>query len=191
MIELSTSRFRYEHLLASSKNLEAIQNFIVSKKSGKGLELYLKENAVQEEKNKSNRTYLVKDKVSDEIAGYFSLRTGLFTLDTSTPDEASMYSVSAIELSNFAVNSAYKDKHPELNRIGHIMFTEFIIPIVKHVGEIVGVQALYIYALPEEELIKYYKTLGFSRLDPEMEDFVHKHVKPRYDAGCYFMYQII
>ena len=80
MIELSTSRFRYEHLLASSKNLEAIQNFKVSKKSGK---------------------------------------------------------------------------------------------------------------LPEEELIKYYKTLGFSRLDPEMEDFVHKHVKPRYDAGCYFMYQII
>ena len=66
-----------------------------------------------------------------------------------------------------------------------------ICKIVVLFGEIVGVQALYIYALPQEELIKYYKTLGFSRLDPEMEDFVHKHVKPRYDAGCYFMYQII
>ena len=42
---------------------------------------------------------------------------GLYTWHT--PEEASMHSVSAIELSNFAVNSAYKDKHPELNRIGH------------------------------------------------------------------------
>lgn len=180
-----------EHLLASSKNMDAIQNFCVAKASGKGLERYLKENAVIEEKNKSNRTYLVKDKVTDEIAGYFSLRTGLFTLDTSTAEESSMYSVSAIELSNFAVNSAYKDSHPDANRIGYIIFTNFVIPIVRSVGEVVGVQALYIYALPEESLIDYYKTLGFSRLSPDEEDFVHKHVKPKYDTGCYFMYQII
>lgn len=191
MIELSTPRFRYEHLFASIKNLEQINNFKVSKNSGKGLEIYLKENSVTEEKNKSNRTYLVKDKVSDEIVGYFSLRSGLFTLDTSTQDEASMYSVPAIELSNFAVNFAYKNKHPDVNRIGYIIFTEFILPIVKSISEIIGVQALYIYALPEENLIKYYKSLGFSRLDPKEESFVHKHVKPRYDKGCYFMYQII
>ena len=163
----------------------------MDRKSGKGLELYLKENAANEESIKSNRTYLVKDKISDEIAGYFSLRTGLFTLDISTPEEDAMYSVPAVELSNFAVNSAYKDKHPELNRIGYIIFTNFILPIVKSVGEIVGVQALYIYALPEDSLIQYYSSLGFLRLTPEEEDFVHKHVKPRYDSGCFFMYQII
>lgn len=191
MIELSTCRFRYEHIFASSKNLELIKNFKVAKSSGKGLEFYLKENAAIEEKTKANRTYLVKDKLNDEIAGYFSLRTGLFTLDTSTSEEASMYSVSAIELSNFAVNSAYKDKHPEINRIGYIIFTEFILPIVKAISEIVGVQALYIYALPETNLISYYQSLGFSRLTAEEEDFVHKHVKPYYDKGCYFMYQIV
>ena len=41
-------------------------------------------------------------------------------LQLSSNSWGSFYvSFSAIELSNFAVNSAYKDKHPELNRIGH------------------------------------------------------------------------
>lgn len=190
-MSIQKEQFRYEHLFASAKNLEDIKSFRVDKYSGKGLERYLKQNAVEEEINKSNRTYLVKDKVTDEIAGYFSLRTGLFTLDISTPDEDAMYSVSAAELSNFAVNSAYKDMHPEANRIGHIVFTNFILPVVKSVGETVGVQALYIYALPEDNLIAYYEALGFSRLSPEEEEFVHKHVKPHYDKGCYFMYQIL
>ena len=52
-------------------------------------------------------------------------------------------------------------------------------------------QDLNIYALPENNLINYYQSLGFSRLSPEEEDFVHQHVKPSYDEGCYFMYQII
>jgi len=190
-MSIQKEQFRCEHLFASAKNLEDIKSFRVDKYSGKGLERYLKQNAVEEEINKSNRTYLVKDKVTDEIAGYFSLRTGLFTLDISTPDEDAMYSVSAVELSNFAVNSAYKDMHPEANRIGHIIFTNFILPVVKSVGETVGVQALYIYALPEDNLIAYYEALGFSRLSPEEEEFVHKHVKPHYDKGCYFMYQIL
>lgn len=112
-------------------------------------------------------------------------------MDTSTPDESSMYSVASVELSNFAVNSAYKDKHPEMNRIGFIIFTNFILPIVKSVSEDVGVQAFYIYALPEDNLIKYYESLGFSRLSSVEEDFVHKHVKPSYDEGCIFMYQLI
>ena len=26
--------------------------------------------------------------------------------------------------------------------------------------------------------------MGFHRLDPEDEQFVHQHVKPKYDEGC-------
>ncbi|MBO4630176.1 MAG: hypothetical protein J5687_09535 [Treponema sp.] len=55
----------------------------------------------------------------------------------------------------------------------------------------VGVNSLYIYALPEEKLIEYYKTVGFSRLPKEQEKFVQYHVKPEYDADCIFMYQIL
>lgn len=33
--------------------------------------------------------------------------------------------------------------------------------------------------LPNERLIKYYKTLGFTRLSPEDEKYVHAHIKPK------------
>lgn len=54
-----------------------------------------------------------------------------------------------------------------------------------------GVAALYIYALPEPRLIEHYQKLGFRRLAPEKEKFVHRHVKPKYDDGCIFMYQML
>ena len=34
-------------------------------------------------------------------------------------------------------------------------------------------------------------TFGFSRLPPEMEAYIHNHIKPAYDEGCIFMYQIL
>lgn len=53
MLNLQTQKFRYEHLFDSSKNLEMIKKFKVSKRSDKGLEIYLKENATKEEALKS------------------------------------------------------------------------------------------------------------------------------------------
>jgi hypothetical protein len=191
LIPIRHEIFRYEHLLTSGKNLEDIKHFYVSKETGKGLEDYLKENAEYEERRKLNRTYLVKAKDTDEIVGYFSLRAGLFTIDDGTTNAINFYSVPAIELSNFAVNSAYRAIHPEILGIGTSIFKNFILPIARYTAEIIGVQALYIYALPEDELIDHYATFGFSRLDPELEDFVHKHVKPAYDESCIFMYQIL
>jgi hypothetical protein len=55
----------------------------------------------------------------------------------------------------------------------------------------IGVNALYIYALPEEKLIDHYQTMGFERLLERQEKFVQRHVKPEYDEGCIFMYQTI
>ena len=77
---ISNEKFRYEHLLSNPKNLEDIQSFVVEKKSGKGLERYIKMLAEPEEYERSNRTYLVRDKETNEIAAYFSLHTGSFTL---------------------------------------------------------------------------------------------------------------
>ncbi len=56
---------------------------------------------------------------------------------------------------------------------------------------ITGVQALYIYALPEDRLLGHYGSFGFSRLAKEDEQFVYARVKPAYDDGCIFMYQIL
>ncbi len=83
-------------------------------------------------------------------------------------------------------------KH-DLFRYEHLLTSMKNLDEIKafNVAELIGVQALYIYALPEDELIEHYSTFGFSRLEPELEEFVHKHVKPAYDESCIFMYQIL
>lgn len=182
---IESKTYKYEHLLDSKLNIELIKDFTVDANAGRGLEGFLKYIAVQEEENDLNRTYLVKSKRDNEIAGYFSLRNGLFTLEI---ENGKFHAVPAIELSNFAVNSAYRKDHPESQKIGRSIFNDFILPLVNYLKDFTGVRALYIYALPEEKLIDHYKSMGFSRLTQEEEDFVHKHVKPKYDDDCIFMF---
>ena len=187
-LTLETELFYYEHLLDSSYNLQLIQDFCVTNTSGYGLERYIKELAESDEKDGSARTYLVKDRFTHEIVAYFSLKTGLFTIDAGNDY---FYSISGIELANFAVNSSYRKNHPDAKNLGSTVFAEFVLPFVNFIRSLVGIQAIYIYALPEDKLIKHYKTMGFHRLDPEDEQFVHQHVKPKYDEGCVFMYQLL
>lgn len=96
-----------------------------------------------------------------------------------------------MELSNFAVNSFYRKRHPEVRRLGEQVFRRFIIPTVRYGAELFGIQALHIYALPQDELLEHYSTFGFCRLPPEMEAYIHSHIKPDYDDKCIFMYQLL
>ncbi len=179
--------FTVEHLLASPENESLIQSFSVGN-DAMGLEIFLKEVAEQEEKGKQTRTYLIKDKFTKELVCYFSMRTGLVTLQV---EDDAFDSLSAIELSNFAMNQTYKTNHPKAKRLGFYFFKRFILPLAQFVSEYIGVSTLYIYALPEDKLISHYKKMGFSRLPPDQECFVQNHVKPKYDEGCIFMYQVL
>lgn len=133
----------------------------------------------------------MQDKFTDELAGYFALRNGDFTLKHFIDGETFTFAVPCVELSNFAVNSAYRDKHPEVKRLGTTIFKQFVVPTVKLAGEISAVQAIYIYSLPEEDLMNHYSDFGFSRLTEEEEKFIHENAKPSYDESCIFMYQIV
>lgn len=177
--------FVVEHLFTSPENHDLIQSFSVGK-SAMGLEIFLKEVAEREEYEKQTRTYLIKDRITGELVCYFSMRTGLVTLQVDGDD---FDSLSAVELSNFAMNQVYKANHPNAKRLGSYFFKRFILPLAQFVSEYIGVSTLYIYALPEDKLMNHYKKLGFSRLPEEQEKFVQNHVKPKYDEGCIFMYQ--
>ena len=176
-----TSAYSVEHLFDSPENETLVSHFIAPNNAA-GLEAYLKNASANDERTNYARTYLVKDKQTKELACYFSLRTGLITLPVA--GEA-FDSIPAIELSNFAVNDAYRKNHPEARSIGRYSFEMFVLPIVRYVG----VYALYIYALPSDRLIDHYALMGFSRLPPEQEQFVQVHVKLKYDEGCIFMFQ--
>ena len=182
-----TPAFSVEHLFDTPNNQTLINDFKVSN-DALGLEIYLKNQSVDDENNKMSRTYLVKDKITEELVGYFSLKTGLITLQLFND---SFESIPAIELANFAVNNAYRQNHPGIKRIGYYIFRSFIRPLAESISKFIGVTALYIYALPQNKLIAHYKTMGFSRLPEDQESFVQSHVKPKYDEGCIFMYQIL
>ena len=187
ILQIKTEKFYYEHILDSKENKELIKDFKVIYNNAKGLELFLKEAALEDEENNSNRTYLVKDNETKEVVAYFSLRTGLVTMG----GEKDFITIPSIELANFAVNSCYRENHSESKYLGAVVLSEFIHPIVRYISDFIAVKILYIYALPEEDLIKYYERLGFNRLDKEQERFVHSHIKPDYDTGCIFMYQLL
>ena len=184
-LNLNTEHFVIEHLLDSPSNSELIDAFTVPN-NAHGLESYLKFQATYDETGNGSRTFLVKDAETGKLACYFSLRSGLIAV---CRDDELFDTIPAIELANFAVNDAYRAESRKIAKIGFHVFDKFILPIVRNVADLVGVKYLYIYALPEERLIRYYNSLGFVRLPPEAEAFVYSHIKPAYDQGCIFMFQ--
>ena len=73
-----------------------------------------------------------------------------------------------------------------------IIFNDFIIPLIEQAAEIVGVQLVYIFAIPEAELIKRYENeYGFMRLNEEDEKMLHTRLRPSFDEGCIFMYLML
>lgn len=182
-----TPVYSVEHLFDVPDYKRLIDDFTVSNDAA-GLESYLKHAAIGDEKANLARTYLVIDKATGELACYFSLRTGLITIQVAGDD---FDSLPAVELSNFATNDTYRRKHTDVQSIGRYVFENFIIPIARCMAEYIGVNSLYIYALPNDRLIEHYSTMGFSRLPKDQEQFVQAHVKPKYDMGCTFMYQTL
>ena len=184
-LHLDTEHFRVEHLSDSAENRRLIDGFIAPNNAN-GLESYLKFQAIRDEASKMSRTYLVKDATTGFLACYFSLRTGLISVGR---EDGLFDTIPGVELANFAVNAAYRTQEIKVAKVGAYVFERFICPIAENIADLAGVQCLYIYALPEERLIRYYNSLGFARLPPDAEAFVYSHVKPAYDQGCIFMFQ--
>ena len=170
-----------------------IQEFSVTRNDCDSLAQYLKYEALLDESANKMRTYLVRDKYSNEIAAYFSLKAGLMSIENSDDEHDDFLdTLSGIELANFAVNSNYIHKHPHLKGLGFVVFADFILPIVEMTSNLIGARILYLFALPYDTLLTHYKEkYGFMRLDKEQEDKLHKHIKNDYDQTCIFMYMLI
>ena len=182
---LDTDDFTVEHIFDSPENKELISDFCALN-GAEGLESYLKIQSFDDEENLYARAYLVKDKVTKELAGYFTLRSGLITIQAY---HESFDTISAVELSNFAMNKNYRNNHLETAKMGAFILKRFIIPLAKIMSRYIGIRTLYIYALSDEKLIEHYTRLGFTRLSKKQEKFVQNHIKPKYDENCVFMFQ--
>ena len=144
------------------------------------------------------RTYLVRDTITDELAGYFSLKSGMVSLNEReiVQEDGTMSTtfdtVPGIEVANFAVNNTYLKSHENVTGLGIMIFRSFIRVIAQNSAETIGSMVLYIFALPFDSLIERYRTVySFLRLDTNEENDLHKRLKPYYDQSCIFMYQML
>ena len=148
--------------------------------------------ALLDEENHNARTYLIIDKKTSEIAGYFALKAGNVAVNVKRRLLAKEFdSLPGVELANFAVNDAYIKRHKNRKGLGAAIFEYCIIPKAKEAQDIIGIKFIYIFALPHADLIKRYEKYGFARLSGLQEKNTHKLIRPRYDGGCIFMYQTL
>lgn len=182
--------FTCEHI--TEEDLQDLSRFTSAHAKGGFLAEYIRSKAFDDENERLSRTYIIRDKSTREVAMYFSLKAGFVsTNETVGIFHRSFDSIPGIELANFAANGEYKQKHPEYKGFGKLVFTDFIIPCAKKAAELIGVKYLYIFALPEKDLLKNYTGYGFLRLPKHHEAWLHRRIKPRYDHRCIFMYQTL
>lgn len=186
---LNSEIFYCDHI--SEKDIGEIQSFEASNQNGEGLVHYIKQFALNDERNNYARTYIVRDNIDDSIVGYYSLKAGFIAENEKKRlfIKRTFDSIPAVELSNFAINNTYKKRHPEYKGLGKIIFNDFILPTVEEGKEHIGISILYIFALPYQRLINNYESYKFRRLSGLQERSMHERIRPRYDAGCVFMYQ--
>ena len=157
--------------------------------TGGGLEAYLKQQALIDERSGVMRTYLVRLKRTGECVGYFSLKSGLVsTNEMVTSEDVTFDTMPGVELANFAVNGTFARNH-NVKGLGYLLFTRLIVPFVIEHAKTLGIYMIYIFALPYPKLIQTYENYGFRRLDYEDEALLHQRLKPAYDKSCIFMYQ--
>lgn len=187
---LKDSPFYCVHI--SSEDLGAIKRFQSANKRSGFLVRYLQEVALIDEDAGNARTYLVYDEDTAELVAYFSLKAGFVaTNESKSPFTRAFDTEPGVEISNFAVNGEYKKAHPDARHVGAYIFEAFILPLIKAAAEKIGIRILYIFALPYTPLIDYYRSLHFIRLSTDQERAMHRRIKPRYDRGCIFMYQVL
>lgn len=172
--------------------MQDIKYFTLPPKDCKGLAYYLKHESLSDESSGKMRTYLVRDNYSRELVAYFSLKAGLMSIESSDEEpESFVDTLPGIELANFAVNFRYICNYPDSKGLGLIVFNDFVLHIVDMTSNLVGARVLYIFSLPDENLINHYKQkYEFMRLDKEQETKLHYRIKNDYDKECIFMYRL-
>ena len=124
---IKTELFYAEHLDAKRDSVD-IDAFRIGAPEGQGLSDYLKLYSAGDEGNVM-RTYLVRDNDTDELAGYFSLKAGLASVNETMIEvideetgqkhiEREFDTVPGVELADFAINSNYVEKYPYQKGIG-------------------------------------------------------------------------
>ena len=149
---------------------------------------YLVKFAKKHQKQLLNKTFLVREKGSDNLVAFYSLKAATLPYN----DKESSFLIPAIELTHFAVDERYKtiDLQDSLSvKTGEFIFWNLILPVVKYVSEKVACKDLFVFSINTPKLISYYKNrLGFQEIENIDDKLFFEYAVPDYDDNCKFLY---
>ena len=149
---------------------------------------YLVKLAKKHQKQLLNKTFLVREKGSDNLVAFYSLKAATLPYN----DKESSFLIPAIELTHFAVDERYKtiDLQDSLSvKTGEFIFWNLILPVVKYVSEKVACKDLFVFSINTPKLISYYKNrLGFQEIENIDDKLFFEYAVPDYDDNCKFLY---
>ena len=149
---------------------------------------YLVKLAKKHQKQLLNKTFLVREKGSDNLVAFYSLKAATLPYN----DKESSFLIPAIELTHFAVDERYKtiDLQDSLSvKTGEFIFWNLILPVVKYVSEKVACKDLFVFSINTPKLISYYKNrLGFQEIENIDDKLFFEYAVSDYDDNCKFLY---
>ena len=140
------------------------------------------------------KTYLVfyNQNNKKELACVFCIRCS--SMHFRNPSKENFFSeiVPSIELVYLGVDANYARKHPEIKRTGGMVFDAFIVDIVLELNRLCGCKYLFLFAINDKKLIKYYTDrMDFHELPAAEEDVVVEYLKTYSNKNCKFLFQDI
>lgn len=141
------------------------------------------------------KTYLVfyEDSLGKrELACVFCIRCSSMHFRNGSKENFFNEIVPCIELVYLAIDANYNRKHPEIKRTGGMVFDAFIVEIVQELNRLCGCKYLFLFAINDKKLIKYYiNRMDFQELPKVEETAVVEYLKTYSNKSCKFLFQDI
>ncbi len=140
------------------------------------------------------KTYLVFYNNADkkELACVFCIRCSSMHFHNASEKNFFSEIVPCIELVYLAVDANYHKDHPKIKQTGGMVFDAFIVPIVQELNRLCGCKYLFLFAINNKKLVKYYiDRMDFQELPEEEEAAVIEYLRTYSSEGCKFLFQDI
>lgn len=166
-----------EERLSEEKHFREVSNFECQ--INESLEVFLKSEAFEYNKNGQGNTYILRAKENDEIIGYYTLKANGICREFNDEYGRRRETAPSIEIARFALASDYQGRG-----LGKIIFLFFIAPKINEVKELIGVTTIMLFAVNHKKVIKFYQDIGLILAKEEVQQFI----KDDDNSKCILMY---
>lgn len=141
------------------------------------------------------KTYLVfyiDEFGKKELACVFCIRCSSMHFHNASKKNFFSEIIPCIELVYIAIDANYHSNHSEIKRTGSMVFDAFIAEIVLELNRLCGCKYLFLFAINDKKLVKYYiDQMDFQELPEKEELAVIEYLKTYSNKGCKFLFQDI